>query len=101
MNHPPGLALQQDLAIAGLLGLTHAEKNGHHYIGARTASPQAIAALRAHHPALYVLEQDSFRLAIKGGHAAIDSLACEGFASGAAVPDGDRVDPIMSASRAA
>ena len=27
----PGLAVQQDLALAALLGLTHVERNGHHY----------------------------------------------------------------------
>ena len=27
-----GLAVQQDLALANLLGLTHVERNGHHYV---------------------------------------------------------------------
>ena len=28
----PGLALQQDLALVSVLGLTHVERNGHHYV---------------------------------------------------------------------
>jgi hypothetical protein len=27
-----GLALQQDLALAATLGITHIERNGHHYV---------------------------------------------------------------------
>ncbi len=27
-----GLAVQQDLALVNLLGLTHVERNGHHYV---------------------------------------------------------------------
>src|SRR3990172_6998796 len=34
-----GLALQQDLALASLLGLTHVERNGHHYVNGMAALP--------------------------------------------------------------
>ena len=38
-----GLAVQQDLALAGALGITHVERNGHHYVdgfaGRRAGAP--------------------------------------------------------------
>ena len=33
----PGLALQQDLALVSILGLTHVERNGHHYVNGMAA----------------------------------------------------------------
>ena len=36
-----GLAVQQDLALASLLGLAHVERNGHHYVNGMAALPQA------------------------------------------------------------
>jgi len=34
-----GLAVQQDLALVSLLGITHSERNGHHYGGGFGAAP--------------------------------------------------------------
>ena len=34
-----GLALQQDLALVSLLGLTHVERNGHHYVNGMAGLP--------------------------------------------------------------
>ena len=36
-----GLALQQDLALVSLLGLTHVERNGHHYVNGMAGLPAA------------------------------------------------------------
>ena len=36
-----GLAVQQDLALVNLLGITHVERNGHHYVNGMAALPQA------------------------------------------------------------
>src|SRR5262245_3022118 len=50
----PGLALQQDLALNALLGLTHAERNGHHYVDGFGGAPAAEAdAFLGAHPDLY------------------------------------------------
>ena len=38
-----GLALQQDLALVSLLGLTHVERNGHHYVNGMAGLPAARA----------------------------------------------------------
>ena len=38
-----GLAVQQDLALVNLLGLTHVERNGHHYVNGMAALPRTRA----------------------------------------------------------
>ena len=35
-----GLAVQQDLALVALLGLTHVERNGHHYVNGMAGLPR-------------------------------------------------------------
>ncbi len=82
-----GLAVQQDLALVNLLGITHVERNGHHYVDGMKALPRAEqeAFLRAH-PDLYEDSHGAVRLRIRAGEIAIGSLDCVGFASGA-LPD--------------
>jgi L-alanine-DL-glutamate epimerase-like enolase superfamily enzyme len=79
-----GLAVQQDLALVNLLGITHVERNGHHYVNGMAALPQAEqdAFLRAH-PDLYERSHGAVRLRIREGELEIGSLAAPGFASGA------------------
>jgi hypothetical protein len=81
-----GLAVQQDLALAGLLGLEHVEKNGHHYVDGMAGRPAAEQRrfLEAH-PDLY-RPGDPVRVRIEGGQVTIGSLDCAGFAT-AAEPD--------------
>lgn len=83
----PGLALQQDLALASVLGLTHVERNGHHYVNGMAALPQREQdAFLAAHPDLYERSHGAVRPRIECGLLAIGSLACQGYAS-AAMPD--------------
>jgi len=82
-----GIALQQDLALVTLLGLTHVERNGHHYVAGmagRTRAEQR--AFVAAHSDLYADVDGSVRVRIREGRLAIGSLACPGFAV-AAEPD--------------
>ena len=82
-----GLALQQDLALVSLLGLTHVERNGHHYVNGMAGLPPAEQdGFHAAHPDLYERSHGAVRLKISNGNLAIASLACAGFAS-AAMPD--------------
>ena len=82
-----GLALQQDLALVALLGLTHLERNGHHYVNGMAGLPQGEQdAFLAAHPDLYERSNGAVRVRITGGELAIGSLACPGYAS-AAMPD--------------
>jgi L-alanine-DL-glutamate epimerase-like enolase superfamily enzyme len=82
-----GLSVQQDLALVNLLGITHVERNGHHYVDGMAALPQAEqqAFLQAH-PDVYEHSHGAVRLRIAGGRIALASLATSGFASGA-LPD--------------
>jgi hypothetical protein len=82
-----GLALQQDLALVSLLGLTHVERNGHHYVNGMAALPRAEQeAFLAAHPDLYERRHGAVRLKIEAGMISMQSLACPGYAS-AAMPD--------------
>ena len=82
-----GLALQQDLALVSLLGITHVERNGHHYVNGMADLPQAEqAAFLAAHADLYESSHGAARVRIAGGNLAIGSLDCAGYAS-AAMPD--------------
>jgi hypothetical protein len=82
-----GLAVQQDLALVSLLGITHVERNGHHYVNGMAALPEGEQrAFLAAHPDLYEHSHGAVRLKIRQGRLAIGSLDCVGFAS-AAQPD--------------
>jgi hypothetical protein len=82
-----GLALQQDLALVSLLGMTHAERNGHHYVNGMHGLPEEEqrAFLRAHED-LYEHSHGAVRLRITHGDMQIRSLAVPGYAS-AVLPD--------------
>lgn len=83
-----GLAVQQDLALVAALGLTHVERNGHHYVDGFGTAPEAERQkfLNAH-PDLYHRSGGRVRLHVANGDLALASiLDAPGFAS-AAEPD--------------
>jgi hypothetical protein len=82
-----GLAVQQDLALATLIGCDHVERNGHHYVKGMAAAPahEQRAFLHAH-PDLYHDHRGTAALTIAGGRIALGSLRTPGLAS-AALPD--------------
>ena len=79
-----GVAVQQDFAQALLVGATHVERNGHHYVDGMAGAPLAEQeAFRAAHPALYSRVEGRVRLAIRDGRASLASLhAMPGLAVG-------------------
>jgi hypothetical protein len=78
-----GLCVQQDLALGALIGVTHAERNGHHYVDGFSDTPAPEAeAFRAAHPDLYVREGESVQLSIHDGDLLTGSLTSPGFATG-------------------
>ena len=79
-----GLSVQQDLALVNLLGITHVERNGHHYVNGMAALPEEEqqAFLRAH-PDVYERSHGAVRLRIREGRIALGSLQCAGFAAAA------------------
>jgi len=81
----PGVSVQQDLALVSLLGLTHVERNAHHFIDGMSFAPEAEQrAFVAAHPDLYEMKDGKpARLRAVGGTLALGSLAVPGFAVGA------------------
>src|SRR5262249_48844430 len=90
----PGLAVQQDLALGALIGITHAERNGHHYVDGFGETPSAEAErFFVAHPDLYERRGGKVHLAIHDGDLLTASLAVPGFAS-AVHPDWPTIAPL-------
>ena len=82
-----GIALQQDLALVSQLGLTHVERNGHHYVNGMAGLPdEEQDAFLSGHPDLYERSHGAVRLKISRGNISLKSLGCPGYAS-RAMPD--------------
>ncbi|WP_027581752.1 mandelate racemase/muconate lactonizing enzyme family protein [Bradyrhizobium sp. Ai1a-2] len=89
-----GMAVQQDLALGALIGVTHAERNGHHYVDGFAETPAAEAeAFLSAHPDLYVRDGGKVRLAIHDGDLLTGSLTTPGFAT-SAHPDWSTLSPL-------
>ncbi len=89
-----GLAVQQDLALGALIGITHAERNGHHYVDGFGETPAAEAErFLSGHPDLYERRDGKVRLAIHDGDLLTGSLTAPGFAS-AVHPDWPTIAPL-------
>jgi len=86
LTNLPVRALQQDLCLMASLGITHVERNGHHYFRGLDHLPmmEAVTVHRAH-PDLYRRGNDTSALAIGDGLLSVTSLDCVGF--------GCRMDP--------
>jgi hypothetical protein len=77
-----GLAVQQDLALGAFIGVSHAERNGHHYVDGFGETPAAEAqAFAAVHPDLYADAGQGMRLSIHNGDLLTGSLHTTGFAT--------------------
>jgi hypothetical protein len=89
-----GLAVQQDSLLAASLGVTHIERNGHHYVDGFGIAPAAEAdAFAAAHPGLYAASNGRPHLVVRDGLLDISSLHGPGFAS-AATPHWDSLQTI-------
>ena len=84
-----GVAVQQDLALATLIGATHVERNGHHYVDGMSGVPKAEQdAFLAAHPDLYHHAGGNVRVTIRDGAIALLSLDTPGLGVGP-MPDFD------------
>ena len=93
-----GFSVQQDLALVSLLGLTHVERNGHHFIDGFAGRPAAEAqAFLRQHPDLYREDRGRVRLRIERGVLRIGSLDCPGFGT-SVVPVLDTTRPMPAAN---
>ncbi len=94
----PGVALQQDLSLVNILGLTHVERNAHHFIdGFGGRSRSEIHSFVEKHADLYKNFDGNARLRIQDGKLDISSLDCAGFGS-AARPDFEAGEPMPAAA---
>ena len=90
----PVIPLQQDLATARALGITHVERNGHHYVKglAHCSRRERYQATRLHRD-LYRGGEDEARLRIEGGLVRVTSLGTPGY-GGAIEPDLPSMMPL-------
>jgi hypothetical protein len=89
-----GLGVQQDLALGAFLGVTHAERNGHHYVDGFGDTPSAEAQdFAAAHPDLYADAGQGIRLNIHNGDLLTGSLDAAGFAT-SVHPDWSALRPL-------
>lgn len=89
-----GLAVQQDLALGAFIGVTHAERNGHHYVDGFGETPAAEAqAFAVAHPDLYADAGQGIRLTIHDGDLLTGSLRTTGFAT-SVHPDWSAIAPL-------
>ncbi|MEK9278843.1 MULTISPECIES: hypothetical protein [unclassified Bradyrhizobium] len=89
-----GLAVQQDLALGAFIGVTHAERNGHHYVDGFGETPAAEAeAFAKAHPDLYADAGKGIRLSIHNGDLVTGSLTATGFAT-SVHPDWSALRPL-------
>ena len=76
----PIVPLQQDLCTLSTLGISHSERNGHHYGGtANHLSAAETKAVLAEHADLYSAQGSTVALRINAGRLAIASVHREGF----------------------
>jgi hypothetical protein len=90
-----GVAVQQDLLLASLIGMDHVERNGHHYVDGMGETPteEQDAILRAH-PGLYRTDNERVRLKIENGFLSIGSLAATPGLAVGPMPQFDSMQPM-------
>jgi L-alanine-DL-glutamate epimerase-like enolase superfamily enzyme len=85
------LAQQQDLATVAALGLTHVERNGHHYFrGLDHLSADEGRSAAALHPDLWNHCEGETSLRIEEGELQLDSLQCVGYGYSSEIDWGSR-----------
>jgi hypothetical protein len=94
LSNLPVVPLQADLASVALLGITHVERNGHHYFrGLGHVSDAEKAAALAAHPDLYEGREGEVFLRISEGTLECASLQVPGMGF-AALPDMAAMTPL-------
>jgi len=90
-----GVAVQQDLMLASLVGATHVERNGHHYVDGMAGASQAEQdAFLAAHGDLYARAANGrVRLSIRNGDISLDSIARAPGLATAVMPDWSAMRP--------
>jgi hypothetical protein len=94
LTNVPVVPVQQDLATVRALGITHVERNGHHYVRglAHCSARERSDAIRLH-PDLYVGDEHEAWLRIEDGRLRVGSLATPGYGV-AFDPDLEAMTPL-------
>ena len=93
----PGISIQQDLALVSILGLTHVERNAHHFIDGFDDRPDSEArAFISAHSDLYIETENRVRLKLCDGKFSISSLNCTGYGTSVA-PELQATEPMPPA----
>jgi enolase-like protein len=80
LTNVPVVPVQQDLATVRALGITHVERNGHHYVrGLAHCSPRERDSATRLHADLYRGNGAEAFLRIEGGQLSVGSLAVPGY----------------------
>ena len=80
LTNVPVVPVQQDLATVRALGITHVERNGHHYVrGLAHCSPRERRDATRLHPDLYRGDESEAYLRIVSGRLGVSSLAAAGY----------------------
>jgi len=94
LTNIPVVPLQQDLATVRALGITHVERNGHHYVrGLAHCSAAERREATRRHADLYTGDEDQALLRITQGRLDVRSLAVPGYGV-AFEPDLDAMIPL-------
>ncbi|WP_337270501.1 mandelate racemase [Oryzifoliimicrobium ureilyticus] len=94
-----GLAVQQDLALAALIGMGHVERNGHHYVDGMAGAPRDEQSRFVNaHGDLYAMSHDAARLKINNGRIELGSVL-DAIGLGSAVEPDWTVMQTMSQGR--
>ena len=94
-----GIAVQQDLLLASLVGATHVERNGHHYVDGMAGAPQAEqeAWLAAHNDVYRRAGNGRARLDIRDGMVSLRTIAQANGLGSAVLPDWMSMNPSPNA----
>jgi L-alanine-DL-glutamate epimerase-like enolase superfamily enzyme len=94
-----GVSVQQDLLLAAMVGATHVERNGHHYVDGMAGAPAAEQrAFAAAHPDLYATIGGRARLRIENGRISLRSIGAAPGLGSAVHPDWTAMRPMEMAT---
>ncbi|MDP2410898.1 MAG: mandelate racemase [Pseudolabrys sp.] len=92
-----GIAVQQDLLLAALVGAGHIERNGHHYVDGMAGAPAAEQeGFLSAHGDLYRRADGRVRLNIVNGAIALASISGAHGLGSAALPDWSAMTPTAT-----